>query len=298
MRKSPRSSPSRPNQAKTAPRPDLVGFDHQGRERLLVEAKFWAGLTDNQPQGYLDRLTDNGGATALLFVAPRARLETLWAELCRLTGCEPGPAAGDPRSAAIAGDKSLILTSWPALLNSLSAQAALQGDRLVEADISQLRALCERQDEAAFLPLRPGEFAPAFPRRLLQLNRLVDDATELAVNSEIASTEGLSRTPQAWGYGRYLVLGRASTDVWAGAWFGVHQQFWASSRETPLWLVFSAWAGTVPMEVLRQRLGEDIWAGTENAIPVELPTLVERDAVLRAVVERLSHIATAVAAEQ
>ena len=167
--------------SKDRTRPDLVGFDDQGRERVLVEAKFWAGLTDNQPKAYLDRLTDNGGATALLFVAPKARLETLWAELCRLTGCEPGPAAEDPRSAAIAGDKSLILSSWPALLTSLSAQAALQGDRVVEADISQLRALCERQDEAAFLPLRPDEFAPAFPRRLLQLNRLIDDATELAV---------------------------------------------------------------------------------------------------------------------
>ena len=75
--------------SKDRTRPDLVGFDDQGRERLLVEAKFWAGLTDNQPQGYLDRLTDNGGATALLFVAPKARLETLWAELCRLTACEP-----------------------------------------------------------------------------------------------------------------------------------------------------------------------------------------------------------------
>ena len=138
----------------------------------------------------------------------------------------------------------------------------------------------------------------SLPRRLLQLNRLIDDATELAVNSGIASTEGFLRTPQAWGYGRYLLLGHSSTNVWAGAWFGVHQQFWASSRETPLSFVISTWAGTVPMEVLRQRLGEDIWAATENAIPVELPTLVKRDAVLRAVVERLSDITAAIAAEQ
>ena len=31
-------------------RVDLVGFDADGDERVLVEAKFWAGLTDNQPK--------------------------------------------------------------------------------------------------------------------------------------------------------------------------------------------------------------------------------------------------------
>lgn len=30
-------------------RPDLVCSDHGRRERILIEAKFWAGLTVNQP---------------------------------------------------------------------------------------------------------------------------------------------------------------------------------------------------------------------------------------------------------
>ena len=33
---------------KDGARPDLVGFDERGAKRLLIEAKFWAGLTDNQ----------------------------------------------------------------------------------------------------------------------------------------------------------------------------------------------------------------------------------------------------------
>ena len=49
-------------------RPDLVGLDRtMGKECVLIEAKFWAGLTDRQPKAYLDRL-DPG--KALLFVAP------------------------------------------------------------------------------------------------------------------------------------------------------------------------------------------------------------------------------------
>ena len=39
-------------------RPDLVCSDHRGRERLLIEAKFWAGLTANQPVTYLRRLQE------------------------------------------------------------------------------------------------------------------------------------------------------------------------------------------------------------------------------------------------
>ena len=65
---------------KEGARPDLAGVDRTGLERVLIEAKFWAGLTGNQPTAYLERLPTNT-PSALLFVAPAARLETLWDEL-------------------------------------------------------------------------------------------------------------------------------------------------------------------------------------------------------------------------
>ncbi len=37
-------------------RPDLVGRNATGAEPLLIEVKFWAGLTQNQPVAYLQRL--------------------------------------------------------------------------------------------------------------------------------------------------------------------------------------------------------------------------------------------------
>lgn len=36
--------------------PDLVGFDDKRRGVLIVEAKFWAGLTEHQPVSYLQQL--------------------------------------------------------------------------------------------------------------------------------------------------------------------------------------------------------------------------------------------------
>ena len=48
-------------------RPDISGIDVNGKETLLIEAKFWAALTSNQPNTYLKRLSDN---TVLIFLVP------------------------------------------------------------------------------------------------------------------------------------------------------------------------------------------------------------------------------------
>src|SRR4051812_11464475 len=56
-------------------RPDLVGQTRDGVELLLLEAKFWASLTENQPVTYLKRLPPGG---ILLFVVPEARIPSTW----------------------------------------------------------------------------------------------------------------------------------------------------------------------------------------------------------------------------
>ena len=45
-------------------RPDMVGTDADGAEVVLFEMKFYASLTANQPNTYLDRLRKNGGKAA------------------------------------------------------------------------------------------------------------------------------------------------------------------------------------------------------------------------------------------
>ena len=53
-------------------RPDMVGTDADGAEIVLFEMKFYASLTANQPNTYLDRLRKNGGK-GLLFICPMDR---------------------------------------------------------------------------------------------------------------------------------------------------------------------------------------------------------------------------------
>ncbi len=282
-------------------RPDLVGFDDSGAARLLIEAKFWAGLTESQPVTYLRHLPDDK-PSALLFVAPAARNETLWPELRRRIGEARGIALGPDSkgagllSAAAGGGRRLMLTSWKALLGSMASQASAAGDTLAGIDIQQLLGLTQQMDEDAFLPLRPDEFGPEYPRRMRGLRRLIDDATNRGVDSGWANLSGVKVAPQVWGYGRYERLG--TEGAWAGAWFGVNFNRWARQRSTPLWLAFYDWSSTLDLADVRRRLEpllkEDppgiIEVSGRPYAPIYLPTGVEYDAVLDAVVTRLKHI--------
>ena len=283
-------------------RPDLAGFDESGAKRLLIEAKFWAGLTESQPVTYLRHLPDDN-PSALLFVAPAARNETLWPELRRRVEEARGIALGPDSkeagllSAAAVDGRRLMLTSWKALLGSMAAQASAAGDARADIDIRQLVGLTQQMDEDAFLPLRPDEFGPEFPRRMRGLWQVIGDASQRAHDAGWAKVAGLSWMgwmAHAKGYGRAMTLGGA------GVWFGVDLNRWARHRATPLWLYFQEKPGTISLGEVKCRLEslqqEDppavIHVGDKHLyVPIFLPTGVEYDAVLDAVVTRLKHIA-------
>jgi hypothetical protein len=100
--------------------PDLIGIDTAGVERLIIENKFWAGLTDNQPAGYLKRLTADGGAV-LVFVVPSKRLPIIWEELTVIGGpvVPPINEAGSARSCGRLDPGGLASKSHPRTLFSL-----------------------------------------------------------------------------------------------------------------------------------------------------------------------------------
>ena len=101
-------------------RPDLAGYDESGREHVLIEAKFTAGLTPHQPCKYLKRLRQKRQPSVVLFVAPAERREKLWKECCTrcTTKCRnielrPWHQKGTVWSAAVADSACwLMLTSW------------------------------------------------------------------------------------------------------------------------------------------------------------------------------------------
>ncbi|MCA1492005.1 hypothetical protein I6F11_13840 [Ensifer sp. NBAIM29] len=63
-------------------RPDIEAYSCDLQRCVVVETKFHAGLTINQPLTYAARL-QAGRPSALVFVIPSARMSSLWQELTR-----------------------------------------------------------------------------------------------------------------------------------------------------------------------------------------------------------------------
>ena len=279
-------------------RPDLACYDEQDKECLLVEAKFWARLTDNQPEGYLNRLHGDQ-QSALLFVAPATRLGSLWSEL-RQRLSDQGIELEEPcrnvdwMSAAVRyRNQHLMVISWASLLDSMTQRAEIDGDKAAINDIDQLRGLAAREDDdAAFMPLRPEEMSPEIPRRIMSWKQVVDGV--ISEMTRLGWTKADSQRPRYDDTIEYY--GRMLNFAGTKAWFGVSHEHWAQRRNTPLWLELYCSEALPDDDESRTRLNvlETQYPG-EGAdedwfVPIFVPTGVEHEAVQVHIMQRLEFI--------
>jgi hypothetical protein len=211
-------------------RPDLVGRGATGVEPLLIEVKFWAGLTDNQPVAYLQRLPVGG---TLLVVAPAARTTLLWGELhrrCRNAGMECVDRAGAQIAVAAVGGRHIVALSWRHLLSTIHAQLEAKNERQAAQDIAQLQGLCDRMDTEAFLPISSEELTSSIYRRVVEFGTIVDDVTGKLIERGLASTKGLRSTGANGYYGRYVFLRGVC------GFLICDTRKWMKYASTPLWL--------------------------------------------------------------
>jgi len=215
---------------------DIAGQDASGTTHIMLEGKFWAALTDNQPGTYLTvlrRATDNG---LLIFVAPNARFETVWPELLRRVAFSGyaingrATEAAQLRFAKLHGTGCVLaLTSWAAVLNTLESEAVRAGDTGYVSDVQQLAALCERMDTTGFLPLKSSDLNSTVGRRHIELRLLLDDLQKRLVHTGVAAKNpGTVKSGDWWPM--LLAERRAYLRFWV--------QGWAMHRQTPCWLVF------------------------------------------------------------
>lgn len=234
--------------------PDMVGLDDLGEQRLVIEAKFWAGLTEHQPITYLKRLPKDGGV--LLFIAPAARQELLWGELLRR--CSDAGIAGVTHAC---GDQAvrrftmhdgthLAQASWRALLDYMMERALAAGDKRAYGDLVQLQGLCDTMDSTAFLPLTSEELTDTeHYKRVLQFGDIVDDLSHALVNQGVAGwffgTTRLTSVSTKGVYGRYLMFHGH------GVYLSCDIAKWTTLAPTPLWLTIGQGFPTLgcPQEV-------------------------------------------------
>ena len=217
---------------------DLVGYDTEQENRVIVEAKFGARLLEGQGGGYLNQLSRKGAAV-LMFLVPDYRVDVLWNEVIVDVRGGGGISRFDQVEnpgqikclRADSGDRYLMIVSWRQLLEEIRQKA---GDNLgIQSDIHQLRGLTERMDIEEFRPLQNGEYGDDFARRMRDLRRIYDGVVAELRERHGDITEGLSTSGQPeTGYGRYLRF--SGKEVW----FGIFYDLWIDEAfaQTPFWL--------------------------------------------------------------
>jgi len=289
--------------------PDLIGKDEDGQKRLIVEAKFWAGLTENQPGAYIAQLPGELDSV-LLFVAPAARFTSLWPEL--LSRAQGHLAEGDAasldehkefRRVQLDGPRSLVLMSWRLLLSAVRRDLAAAGELTAAADLDQLAGLCERMDTEAFLPLSGEELDGRRGKRVYEFCTIANDAVSVLVERGVASTKGLKTGGSMAEYARFF---RAYRHYGCSLCF--HAYGWGHLRDTPLWLRIKEiakgnWTITSELRTKLRPLAREtpprlIEFNGELQMPIGLPVGAERDAVVRQVADQVERVLELLAPEE
>jgi len=222
--------------------PDLVGIDEEGENVFVIENKFWAELTPNQPLGYLP-LLPIGKSSALFFVCPEKRLSTLHPEIIRLLGDshqyetrETVLETEDVIINKLADSKYLTLVSWRRLLSDLESLLDPISERTLIADLNQLQGLCERMDNEGFIPLRSGETSNLeIPRRIMNYRDLITGMSNILIQNGEIDVSGLRATFGRYHTGRYIFLRKEGE---FGASLVVDFALWRSFGLSPIWLRF------------------------------------------------------------
>lgn len=211
-------------------RPDISGRDEDGKEIVLCEAKFYAGLTDNQPRTYLERLEKEHGA-GLLFICPKDRMISLWDKILSRCGeyTELYSYCVDVNGVRIA------LSSWDEINRMLLKNASARAKESI-SDIEQLEGYCSLMESEAFIPLKSENLGSDTARLYERFMYILDKVTDsiLADPSVTASTRGLKATSHRHGYKRFVYIDEFGVDL------RFDLQFWADNRntDTPYWICF------------------------------------------------------------
>ncbi len=226
------------NGGKDKERPDISGIDNTGKEVLLIEAKFWAALTKNQPNGYLKRLKNN---TVLIFLVPSLRIRTVFEEVKVRVLEEYDDLEINTENHSIlikSSQQHILIKSWNETLNVIKLKLEESNNQLLISDLNQIIGLCETIDKNAFQPITDEDLSTKIPKSINSYYEVVDKVVdELKKRSTEISTKGLVKTPQRYGYHRYFRTKELGMN------FALKLDLWEKYSDTPFWLFVSEFDG-------------------------------------------------------
>jgi len=274
--------------------PDLVGIDEDKQCVLMVELKFWATLTSNQPLTYLHHLAAEK-KSMLLFVAPLSRFPTLWRELIHQC-IKNSPSidreiAQSPECyvAEVESGKLLGLVSWESLLTHL--RKALENNGMIDGayEVWQLQGLCDRLDAEGFHPLQAKDLQSSADLEIEKYHRLVDDIVKILIKKGHASTEEYSATPGTGFYKRYMTLHGYKN--WC---VECNQTYWSNFGSTPIWLTLYIRSKAQAKEKsnsIKEKSRNRVFVDKNYIlIPLELALGVEQEYVINHLVRQIEDV--------
>jgi hypothetical protein len=205
---------------------------------VIIEGKFWASLTDNQPLTYLARQrgalekTDPGARSGVLvFLVPTRRQSLIAAELEIRMGCLSAPIAGTDLIELDNGQRVIVAT-WGRLLDEMRQSLERAGAHAALADLGQLAGLCDRADAEAMLPFTASEIGSEVARRVYDLHEIVDLVTDELIRRKQVDVRGLRAVGGKGRYGRYMRVVSSGHIVE----LAVLLWSWAELYPSPIWL--------------------------------------------------------------
>ena len=213
---------------------DLVGYDRNAVRRLLIEAKFWAGLGKGQASGYF-KLLQADGPGVLLFIVPKPRVSSIWREIGEEMKdahwrMSPIAKSGDVRAATVHGsDKRLMLLSWMELLDRMLTAAESE---VVRSDILQLSGLTHRIVTGVRPELTSDALASDFEERDKFFRDFIGDAVAAGVQERLLRIDNLKTGDPRRYYRRYFRFSEKSAPF-----VGLGVEYTKDLYErTPFWL--------------------------------------------------------------
>jgi len=194
-------------------RPDVTGLDSDGNKSVIIEGKFWANLTDNQPINYLNELSMNG---KLLFLAPDKRIDSLNDELYNRIG---------------KSDDRVIVNSWISFIELIEIENREKFSEQLSSDLYQLKELCQKMDTEGLPPLSMSDLDPMNGKISYQFADLIDECNNILRNWNLSNFQGLKTTGSKRDYGFYFKSGALSCRL------NFSSYYWYKRRShTPFWL--------------------------------------------------------------
>lgn len=212
-------------------RPDMSLRNQSNDEILLFEMKFWAGLTDNQPNAYIERLKKKNGK-GLVFICPNSRLISLSKEVAALAEYETQMG----RLLQKKDFPPILIMSWEELIDLLEPRLQLEH---FYNDLLQLKGLTGEMNNQDFRPFSLCDLSSDMATRIIDYYRIVDKIADSLIIHNFCNSKGLQASPQKDGYCRYLKVESSATGIGISYSCNLWQKG-LNGKTSPFWIAFQA----------------------------------------------------------